>query len=179
MAVARQGADGVPDVGRNDLPGFPLGNHLVHLRLGRDIAGQQKKPEGLDGRIVGFGGLWQCRESLGNGLATETDPFLRIQVRDVGDQGLNVAGAADRLRNGHVADFYFAEFLDQAGGAGTVFLNLVSQDLLECRHALSPLMECNSMNRNSPSAELLSKTLIEITSWYAVKPLPGPARKKG
>ena len=95
VAVARQGADRVQHVLRDDLAGLPLGHDFVDLGLGRDIAGQQEVPEGLDGRIGGAGGLGQRREGLGDGLAAEADPFLRIKVGDVGDQAADVAGAAD------------------------------------------------------------------------------------
>ena len=74
MAVPRQGADRVKHVLGNNLAGLPLGNNFVDLSLGRDIAGQEEVPEGLDGRVVGTGALGSAAKVSGMVLPRKRIP---------------------------------------------------------------------------------------------------------
>ena len=113
MAVPRQRADRVEHVLRHVLPGLPLGQDFVDLRLRRHVAGQQEVPERLDGRILRAGRLRQGLEGLGNRLAAEPDAFLRVEIGDVGDEAADVTGAADGLVDRDLIDDDLAKLLGE------------------------------------------------------------------
>ena len=140
MAVPWQGFDRVEHVLGNYLARFPLGNDFVHLSLGRNIADQKEIPERFDSRILGAGSLGQGLKGLGDGLAAEADPFLRVQVGDIGNETADVTGAADTLVDVDLVDDNLAEFLDEPGGTGTVCLNLLLKRFLECHGVCSPFV---------------------------------------
>ncbi len=86
MAVARQCAYRSKYVLRNNLTGLPLGHDFGNLGISRHVTGKKHVPEGLNGRIGGTRSLGQRCKGLGDGLATEADPFLGIQVGDIGHE---------------------------------------------------------------------------------------------
>jgi hypothetical protein len=141
MAVPRQGADGVPHIGRDHLALFPLGQNLVNLGLCRDVAGQEEVPEGFNGRVLGVGGLGQRLKGLGDGLAAEADPFLGVEIGDIGDETTDVTRPTDRLVDGDLVDDYLAELLYELGGAGAELFNLLLERVFQC-HLVTLLSWC-------------------------------------
>ena len=94
----------------------------------------RKYQNDFDGRILGPGDLGQRRERLGDRLAAEADPLLRVEVGDVGHEAADVAGAADALVDGHLVDDDLPVLLDQLGRARTVGQDLLQEFRLEVRH---------------------------------------------
>src|SRR6266571_1083386 len=124
MAVTRQSANCVKYVLRNNLTDFPLGNNFGNLSISRNVTCKKHVPEGLNGRICRTGSLWQRSKSLGNGLATEADALLWIQVGDIGYERTDITGTTDALIDSYLVDNDLTKFFDKLCGTWAVFIDL-------------------------------------------------------
>jgi hypothetical protein len=67
--------DELGDVGA----GSPLGGQVADLLLRGDLASEEEPEKTLGKRLLAAGGLGEQLLALGDGLAAETDTFLRVE----------------------------------------------------------------------------------------------------
>jgi hypothetical protein len=84
----------------------------------------------LDVRHLGAGDLGQRLQRLRDREAAEADALVGVEVRDVGDQAANAAGATDRLGDRHVADLHGTVLLEQLGRPRAPSIDLLSEFVL-------------------------------------------------
>ena len=128
VRVARHRAQHVDHVLGKLGAGLEVLHHLERLRHGGDVAGEQEVPEALHVGILAAGHLGQGGEGLRDGLAAETNPLQRVEVGNVGHQALHVAGPADGLVDGDLADLHLPVLLHSAvmrGRCSSIFFNSV------------------------------------------------------
>ena len=134
MGVARHRPEDVEHVLGHVCPRLEVLDDFERLLFRRNVAREEEVPEPFHVRIVAPGHLGQRRERLGDRLAAEADPLLRVEVGDVGHEAADVAGAADALVDGHLVDHDLPLLLDQLGRARTVGQDLLQEFRLEVRH---------------------------------------------
>src|SRR5210317_2286158 len=134
MCILWQSVEHVKYILRNLRTILPVFNNFQGLLHGWNVASQKHVPETFNVRIFTAGNFWQSIKGFRNGQATEANTFEGVEIRDIGNQALDAAGATDSLSDGNITQFDIAALLDQLGDPGAMCINFLTQNFFQCRH---------------------------------------------
>mmetsp|Transcript_781 Transcript_781/g.3217 ORF Transcript_781/g.3217 Transcript_781/m.3217 type:complete len:336 (+) Transcript_781:585-1592(+) len=114
-----------------------LRGHQIHLLLGGHLSREKQPEQRLGQRLSRAARPFEGGQellALGNGVAAEADPFLRIEVRGLPEHALDAASSADDLVDGDLTHDFGAMVLLEGLEVRLARRHLIAERVVEVLH---------------------------------------------